>query len=86
VIRALKDDPAKLQHVWPASDDSGRSAAEAAQALTQLLWRNQGWRHGSEDPKAPTSASPEQARAAVHLALLLVSWKLSGALKPAPKV
>jgi len=89
VTSALKDDPSKLRHVWPASDEGGRSAAELTRSLMELLMRQQGWRHGSEgskDPNAPKSASPEQAKAAVHLALLLISWKVSGSVIPAPKL
>ena len=89
VTSALKDDPAKLQHVWPASDEEGRSAAELTRSLMELLQRQQGWRHGSEgskDPNAPKSPTPEQAKAAVQLALLLISWRVSGSVIPAPKL
>src|SRR5207302_62078 len=89
VTKAVKDDPSKLRHVWPASDEDGRSAAEVTRSLMELLQRQQGWRHGSEgskDPKATKTPTAEQARAAVILALLLLSWKATGAVIAAPKL
>jgi hypothetical protein len=47
--------------------------------MLRLLWQGQTDRHGGSEPTAPVSA--EAAEAAVHLAITLVQWFQSGAVR-----
>ena len=47
-------------------------------AMISLLWDNQSSRHGGVLPTR--DELPEEARAAVHLAAVLVQWFSSGAV------
>jgi hypothetical protein len=46
------------------------------------LWTAQLDRHGTNDETAPLAVSQAQAEAAVHLAVTLVHWFQSGAVRP----
>lgn len=56
-------------------------AITIARLMAQLLWTGQHDRHGDFNPSRPISVSKEEAEAAVHLAVLLVQWLSSGAMK-----
>jgi hypothetical protein len=47
----------------------------------ELLWTAELDRHGTADEKVPLHVSAEEAEAALHLALTLVHWFHSGAIK-----
>jgi hypothetical protein len=48
-------------------------------ACIELLWKGQSARHGSSTPTRPETL--EEATAAVHLAVMLVQWFTSGAVR-----
>lgn len=48
-------------------------------AMLRLLWQGQTDRHGGSTPTIPVTA--EAAEAAVHLAVTLVQWFQSGAIR-----
>jgi hypothetical protein len=47
----------------------------------QLLWTAELSRHGTADESVPLDVSPSEAEAALHLAVTLVHWFHSGAIK-----
>ena len=51
-------------------------------AMLELLWRGQTSRHGAQT--ATRSENPEEARMAVHLAVTLVQWFTTGAVRRVP--
>ena len=58
----------------------GLSGAGAVEECLSLLWDGQRWRrHGSMQPTP--SVSLEEALMAVHLAVTLVQWFTSGAVR-----
>jgi hypothetical protein len=44
-----------------------------------LIWDDQEWRHGGEAPER--EAAPEEAEMAVHPAVTLVHWFVTGAVR-----
>lgn len=48
--------------------------------MLELLWKGQN-RHGSDDESVPIDVSPEEAAAAVHMAVVLVQWFRSGVVR-----
>ena len=60
----------------PDKDGSGDIAPLLA--MIGLLWDGQEWRHGGQKPAR--DATPEEAEMAVHLAVTLVLWFITGAV------
>jgi hypothetical protein len=74
MIRDIKAKPAKWKFV--IADESGRGV-ETVLAMMQTLWDGQTSRHGGVNPTR--DETPEEARAAVHLAAALVQLGVSKA-------
>ena len=70
MLKALRDKPSK----WAV--DLG--TVEGLADTMDVLWTSQLDRHGTDDESAPLSVSPEQAEAAVHVAVTLVHWFRNG--------
>lgn len=51
--------------------------------IMELLWKGQYDRHGTANSAVPMAVSPEEAEAAVQLAVPLVQWFTSGTITPA---
>jgi hypothetical protein len=67
---------------WTTSlTPGGQNGIDRAVGMLELLWKAQLDRHGTPDPTAPFAASQEEAEAAVHLALTLVHWFETGAIR-----
>ena len=49
--------------------------------MLDLLWKGHADRHGTPDPNVPISVSQSEAEAALHLAVTLVHWFNSGAVR-----
>ncbi|MFN2547652.1 MAG: hypothetical protein ABR567_09490 [Myxococcales bacterium] len=81
VVGVLKDAPDKLRTVFT---DGKAEGARTASEMMRLLWHAQHDRHGDPDVKAPMHVSDEEARGAVHLAVLLVTWFHQQTLTAAP--
>lgn len=78
MIAAIKDAPSKwLVVLQPSVGDAVMMVRETM----QLLWTSQLDRHGTADEKVALHVSREEAEAAVHLAVTLVHWFHSGAIK-----
>jgi hypothetical protein len=78
MIAAFRDAPGKWQIVLkPARIDPHA----AVLGMMQLLWFSQHDRHGTADDSAPLNVSQDEAEAAVYLAVTLVQWFTSGAVK-----
>ncbi|WP_050671298.1 hypothetical protein [Luteipulveratus halotolerans] len=78
MIRNVSDKPTKWTCVLPSSDSS--SGVQLVLALMTTLWKGQTSRHGGIDPT--DHETPDEARAAVHLAATLVQLATSGAFRP----
>jgi hypothetical protein len=78
MIAALRDSPDKWTFVM---DPKGGHAIEMVRTAMSLLWTAQLDRHGTDDETVPLSVSPAEAEAAVHLAVTLVNWLRSDALR-----
>lgn len=74
MIRAMEDAPAKWSVTLKAN---GEPVADVARMMA-LLWTAEHDRHGTDDENAPLNVSLEEARAALHLAVLLVQWFREG--------
>lgn len=75
VIGELRANPGK----WKFEIDGKQPGVETVLSMASLLWDGQTSRHGGVNPTR--SETPEEARAAVHLAAALVQWFVSGALE-----
>lgn len=64
MLAAMRDAP----HRWSTT----LGEAEDVRRMLALVWTSQLDRHGTDDESVPFTVSPEQADAAVHLALALV--------------
>jgi hypothetical protein len=81
MIVAMRDAPSKWSMVLqPSSGD----AISMVMETMRLLWTSQLDRHGTADESVPLHVSLEEAHAAVHLAVTLVHWFQSGAIKAKP--
>jgi hypothetical protein len=60
---------------------SGAGGVGTVTAMMALLWDGQTSRHGGKNPTRPET--PEEAQAAVYLAVTLVEWFASGAVRRA---
>jgi hypothetical protein len=49
--------------------------------MMDLLWYGQIDRHGTDDETVPVNVTQKQAEAAVHAAVTLVEWFISGAFR-----
>jgi hypothetical protein len=76
--RDLRAKPENWRHVLC---DDATAGVEPVATMMDLLWNGQLDRHGTDDNRVPLTVSPEQAEAAVHIALTLVEWFRSGALQ-----
>jgi len=74
--RELRDNAASWMLAIPGKDGSGDIAPLLA--MIGLLWDGQEWRHGGQKPGR--DATPEEAEMAVHLAVTLVHWFITGAV------
>lgn len=55
-------------------------------AMLQGLWKSQLDRHGTDDASKPLDVTKEDAEAAVHLAVTLVHWFRTGAVRQAQRL
>jgi hypothetical protein len=76
MIRAVRDRPRAFS---VALGGQSASALESVAAMMALLWEGQTSRHGGKAPTRPETA--EEARMAVLLAVTLVEWFVSGAVR-----
>jgi hypothetical protein len=78
MLRVLREHPESFSLAISGRDgragDTGRLIA-----CLELLWRGQSARHGSSTPTRPETL--EEATTAVHLAVMLVQWFTSGAVR-----
>jgi hypothetical protein len=49
--------------------------------MCKLIWKSQFDRHGTDDESVPLNASPQEADAALHLAITLVRYFAGGLFK-----
>jgi hypothetical protein len=78
MIADLKNAPAK----WTvALKPKAGDPVVMIRETMELLWTAELDRHGTADQSAPLHVSAEEAEAAVHLAVTLVHWFHSGAIK-----
>jgi len=81
VIGEMKANPTKWTVGIPATS-TAMSGSQLVVAMLDALWTGQVGRHGSpSSTSTPTAQSPEEARAAVHLAATLVQWFSSGVIR-----
>jgi hypothetical protein len=77
MLGQLRGNPGRFELAIPGPDQSGN--IEPLIKMLELLWRGQTSRHGSQTPTRPET-EPEAAMA-VHLAVLLVQWFATGAVR-----
>lgn len=78
MIADMRNDPTKWVVVLkPSAGDPVLMIRETM----QLLWTAELSRHGTADENVPLHVSPSEAEAALHLAVTLVHWFHSGAIK-----
>ncbi len=78
MIADMRNDPKKWVVVLtPSAGDPVMMFRETM----QLLWTAELSRHGTADESVPLDVSPSEAEAALHLAVTLVHWFHSGAIK-----
>jgi hypothetical protein len=78
MIADMRNDPTKWVVVLtPSAGDPVLMFRETM----QLLWTAELSRHGTADESVPLHVSPSEAEAALHLAVTLVHWFHSGAIK-----
>jgi hypothetical protein len=75
MLREMRDKPEKWRFVL--------GSTETVADMCETLWRGQPDRHGTDDETAPMHASPEEADAAVHLAIALVRFFAGELIRPA---
>lgn len=77
MIGAMRDAPMK----WIVVLETGNDPVGGVADMMNLLWTAQRDRHGTNDPTVPLNVSTEEARAAFHLAVLLVQWFREGVIR-----
>lgn len=84
VRRELKDHPNRWRFVLAEAENvqAGEGTIEVVTAMLDRLLRGETERHGVDGVNRPST--PAEARAAVHLAAVLVQWFISGAVQPRP--
>jgi len=75
MLRQMRDHPGDYRLTIPAPG----AAAEPVMSMMSVLWRGQTSRHGGQTPTR--METPEEARAAVHLAVMLVHWFSTGIVR-----
>lgn len=80
MISAFRDKPEKWSFSFTV--DSTVSPKDVLLSMLQVLWTNEYSRHVDADTQAPLHVSQEEAESAVALALTLVTWFSSGAVRP----
>jgi hypothetical protein len=78
MIARLEQAPAKFAVSLTPSDFT---AIEGVVGMAKLLWKAQRDRHGTDDPEGPVEISQEEAEAALWLAIALVQWFRTGAIR-----
>jgi hypothetical protein len=81
MIADMRNAPTKWTVVL--SPKAGDPVAMIREAM-ELVWTAELDRHGTADESVPLHASSEEAEAALHLAVTLVHWFQSGAIKARP--
>lgn len=83
MLGQLRAQPQRYAVAIPGPDGTG--SIEPLIAMMELLWRGQTSRHGAQT--ATRAETLEEARMAVHLAVTLVQWFTTGAVRrmPSPK-
>lgn len=81
MVPALRAAPHKWQFILRPSDGNG---VEMVATTLDLLWKSQQARHGGNGDGQRLIVSFEEGEAAVQLAVTLVNWLRSGALKLNP--
>jgi len=76
MLRQLRSAPQIYEIAIPGPD--GSDSVEPLIAMIDLLWKGQTSRHGGQTPTRPETF--EEAQMAVHLAVTLVQWFVSGAV------
>jgi hypothetical protein len=77
MLKEMRDDPGDYCAMIPAPG----VAVDPVIGMMSVLWRGQTSRHGGQTPTR--SETPEEARAAVQLAVTLVHWFSTGIVKRA---
>jgi hypothetical protein len=80
MIGQLRNTPQRYALAIPGPDGTGSIAPLIA--MMELLWTGQISRHGGQAPTRPETV--EEARMAVHLAVTLVQWFITGAVRRVP--
>ncbi|NLT04715.1 MAG: hypothetical protein GXY03_00240 [Solirubrobacterales bacterium] len=75
MIRAMADAPAKWSFALGETDDVA--------AMARLIWNRRFPRHGTDDESEPISVPMERAEPAVHVAVMLCQFFVSGAVRRA---
>lgn len=79
MLNEFRGAPAK----WAIAIGDQADKVAAVTTMLELLWKGQHDRHGSDDDTKPLNVTIDEARAAVHLAVLIVQWFRSGAISRA---
>lgn len=77
MLDQMRNNPGRYKLAIPGPHGHGDIAP--AIAMMELLWNGQTSRHGAQSTERPETF--EQAQMAVHLAVTLVNWFLSGAVQ-----
>jgi hypothetical protein len=79
MLADLRNKPEKWELVL---NEAGKApGVDLLIAMMQGLWKSQFDRHGTDDESVPLDVSPQEAEAAVHLAVTLVHWFRTGAVR-----
>jgi hypothetical protein len=70
---------ANLGHQFSLAISAGNGDVGVVVSMMKLLWTGQTSQHGGKEPTRPETL--EEARMAVHLAVTLVEWLTSGAVR-----
>lgn len=78
MISSLRDKPSKWSFVL--EHDGNLDECNPVVTMLQTLWRSQHDRHGTDDANSQPHVNPNEAEAAVHLAITLVHWFRTGVI------
>jgi hypothetical protein len=80
MIGQLRNAPQRYRLVIPGPDGTGD--VDPLTAMLELIWQGQTSRHGAQS--ATRHETLDEARMAVHLAVMLVQWFTTGAVQRVP--
>lgn len=78
MIRDMRAKPEKWRVLL--GGDNQQVAVLGVVGMLDLLWKGQADRHGTADETTPIAVSPEEAQAALQLAMPLVRWFTDGSI------